>query len=316
MDHFSVTLNQVLPILLLIILGNQLRKRQWIKESTVEDLKWLAVNIALPSVLFTSFLNLELKISYLAVMGVIFGLCVVMYGLGWGVQRLFKINHPYFPLLVTGFEFGMLGVSLFGTSYGMEAIGYIAVIGLGHEFFIWFPFLSILLIKRDNVRDVTKLATAFLKAPPIIAIMLGVALNLLGAREPLYAWPVMGGAMATLKFTGQMTIPLILIIVGYGFRLEAHGLRDVLATVAFRMVCLIPLALMLNAWFLRDMLHLHPAFQAGLFTMLILPPPFIVPLFMRPEDREERRYVNNVLTVNTVVSLAVFVVYLTFNPTL
>ena len=316
MDHFAVTLNQVLPILLLIILGNQLRKRQWIEDSTVEGLKWLALNIALPAVLFASFLNMELKFSYLAVMVVIFALCVCMYGLGWTVQRLFKINHPYFPLLVTGFEFGMLGVSLFGTSYGMEAIGYIAVIGLGHEFFIWFPFLSILLIKRDKVRDVTKLATAFLKAPPIIAILLGVALNLLGAKEALYAWPVLGGVMATLKFTGQMTIPLILIIVGYGFRLEAHGLRDVLLTVAFRMACLIPLALLLNAFFLRDALHLHPAFQAGLFTMLILPPPFIIPLFMRPEDQEERRFVNNVLTVNTVISLAVFAIYLIFNPTL
>ena len=316
MDHFGATLNQVLPILLLIILGNQLHRRQWIKETTIEGLKWIALNVALPSVLFLSFLNLELKFSYLVVMVVIFALCVFMYALGWLVARLFRINHPYFPLLVTGFEFGMLGVSLFGTSYGMEAIGYIAVIGLGHEFFIWFPFLSVLLIKRDNVRDVSKLATAFLQAPPIIAIIVGVTLNLLGARDALYALPVLGGVMATLKFPGQMTIPLILIIVGYGFRLEAHGLRDVLATVAFRMACLIPLALALNAWFLRDALGLHPAFQAGLFTMLILPPPFIIPLFMKPDDEQERRYVNNVLTVNTVVSLAVFAVFLIFNPTL
>ncbi|WP_316896341.1 hypothetical protein [Pseudodesulfovibrio indicus] len=316
MEHFAATLNQVLPILLLIILGNRLRRYALISEHTVEGLKWLALNVALPSVLFASFLNLELKVSYLAVMAVIFGLCVFMYGLGRLTARVLRIDHPYFPLLVTGFEFGMLGVSLFGTSYGMEAIGYIAVIGLGHEFFIWFPFLSVLLIMRDNVRDPFRLAAAFVKAPPILAILLGVTLNLLGAREPLYTGFVLGGIMATLNILGRMTIPLILVIVGYGFRLESHGLKDVIGTVAFRMACLIPLALLLNRWFLGDLLGLGHPFQAGLFTMLILPPPFIIPLFMKPEDREERRYVNNVLTVNTVASLAVFAVFLAFNPTL
>jgi len=316
MDHAVITLNQVLPILLLIVLGNQLRKRQWLAEATIDDLKWLTINIALPSVLFLSFLNLELKVSYLAIMGVIFALCVLMYGAGYVVQHIFKIDHPYFPMLVTGFEFGMLGVSLFGSAYGLENIGYIAVIGLGHEFFIWFPFLSLLLIRRDGIRDVSKLATAFVKAPPIIAIMCGVGLNLLGAAESMYAWPVTGAFITVMELTGPMTIPLILIIVGYGFKLEAHGIRDVIATVAFRMACLIPLALFLNAYFLRGILNLPPAFEAGLFTMLILPPPFIIPLFMKPDDVEERRYVNNVLTVNTVVSLAVFAIYLAFNPTL
>lgn len=316
MDHAVMTLNQVLPILLLIVLGNQLRKRAWLAESSIDDLKWLTINIALPSVLFLSFLNLKLQVSYLAIMGVIFMLCVVMYGAGELARRIFAIDHPYFPMLVTGFEFGMLGVSLFGSAYGLDKIGYIAVIGLGHEFFIWFPFLSLLLIKRDGIRNISKLTTAFVKAPPILAIMAGVTLNLLGMAENLFAWPVTGGLLTAMEFTGQMTIPLILIIVGYGFKLETHGIRDVLITVAFRMLCLIPLALLLNTFFLRDMLHLPPAFEAGLFTMLILPPPFIVPLFMKPEDRDERRYVNNVLTVNTVASLAVFAIYLAFNPTL
>ena len=48
--------------------------------------------------------------------------------------------------------------------------------------------------------------------------------------------------------------------------------------------------------------------------MLILPPPFIIPLFMKAEDREERRYVNNVLTVNTAFSLLAFGIYLAFSP--
>ena len=314
MDHATATLNQVLPILLLIVLGNQMRTRGWFSESHIEGLKWMVINVALPSVLFLSFLNLELKVSYLAVMVMMFVLCIALYGAGVLIKKAFRIDHPYFPLLITGFEFGMLGVSLFGATYGLEQIGYIAVIGLGHEFFIWFPFLSLMLIKRDGIRDMTTLATAFLKAPPIIAIICGITLNLLGLAEGLHAWPVTGGVIGTLKFAGNMIIPLILVIVGYGFKLDAHGITDVLVVVAVRMAILIPTALILGQVVLHGMLGLERGFEAGLFVMLILPPPFIVPLFMRAEDREERRYVNNVLTVNTAFSLLAFGVYLAFNP--
>jgi hypothetical protein len=314
MDHATATLNQVLPILLLIVLGHQMRSRGWFRESHMEGLKWLVINVALPSVLFLSFLSLELKVSYLAVMVMMFVLCIALYGAGVIIQRVFSIDHPYFPLLITGFEFGMLGVSLFGATYGLEQIGYIAVIGLGHEFFIWFPFLSLLLIRRDGIRDVTTLATAFLKAPPIIAIICGIALNLLGLNAGLHAWPVTGGILATLKFAGNMIIPLILVIVGFGFKLDAHGIKDVLVAVGVRMAILIPTALILGRVVLHGMLGLERGFEAGLFVMLILPPPFIIPLFMKAEDREERRYVNNVLTVNTAFSLLAFGIYLAFNP--
>jgi len=75
-----------------------------------------------------------------------------------------------------------------------------------------------------------------------------------------------------------------------------------------------PLALVLNFFLIRELLHLEKLFEAGLFTLLVLPPPFIVPLYVKPEKSEERRYVNNVLTLYTVVSVVVFIVYFVINP--
>ena len=54
--------------------------------------------------------------------------------------------------------------------------------------------------------------------------------------------------------------------------------------------------------------------QAALFTLLILPPPFIIPLYMKPDMPDERRYVNNVLSLYTIVSIVVFVAYVVANP--
>ena len=44
-----------------------------------------------------------------------------------------------------------MGVSLFRSAYGLEKLGYIAVVDLGHEIFIWVIFLAALMVKRDSL---------------------------------------------------------------------------------------------------------------------------------------------------------------------
>ena len=54
-----------------------------------------------------------------------------------------KLDILIFHILITGFEYGMLAISLFGAAYGLDKIGYIAIVDLGHEIFIWFVFLPL-----------------------------------------------------------------------------------------------------------------------------------------------------------------------------
>lgn len=61
----SDIINRVLPILLLISLGYFLRRRNFISENSINDVKKLVVNLALPAVLFLSFLQIELEIIFL-----------------------------------------------------------------------------------------------------------------------------------------------------------------------------------------------------------------------------------------------------------
>ena len=316
MDQTTLIINRVLPIFLLLSLGVIIRRRQFLSESTIDDLRKIVVNLALPAVLAISFLGIDLEPTYLAIFALTFALCVVLFGLGNLLKRWLNIPYIYFPFLMTGFEYGMLGVSLFGSAYGLENIGYIAVADLGHELFIWFVFLAFLLMKRDNLSRPGQLVTAFVKSPVIIGILAGIAFNLLGLRSFLYDSPITGGIMATLEFLSNLTIPLILILVGYGIRFEKHALRDLLLVIGIRLALLIPLALILNAVLIRNLLQLERPFEAALFTLLILPPPFIIPLYMRRGLIEERRYVNNVLMGYTVVSLVLFAAYFIANPQL
>lgn len=314
MDETTQIINRVLPILFLIFLGYWIRRRNFLAESTIEDLRKIAVNLALPAVLFTSFLQIQLKSAYFVIFGLIFALCVGLFWLGQWLKRRLNLPYTYFPFLMTGFEYGMLGISLFGSAYGLEKIGYIAIVDLGHEIFIWFVFLALLLMKRDGLQKPTELVQSFFKSPVIIAILLGIILNIVGAQEALYRLPITGALMATLQFLGNLTIPIILIIVGYGIKLDRYGIKEALLVVAIRLIILIPLALILNTFVIGELLHLEKPFAAALFTLLILPPPFIIPLYMRPGVAEEKRYINNVLTLYTVISIAIYTVYFILNP--
>lgn len=308
-------LNQVLPILILISLGYGIRRKNFLSEATIADLQKIVVNLALPAVLFVSFLNVGLKSSYFIIFGCIFLLCIVLFLMGKGLRKIFNIKYAYFPYLTTGFEYGMLGISLFGTAYGLDKIGYIAIVDLGHEIFIWFVFLPLLLVKRDGVKNPKEVVKSFLSAPVIIAILAGILFNVLGIKDSLYHYPVSGALMTVFKFLGNLTVPMILLIVGYGIKINRSGLGEALFVIGIRLVILIPLSLLLNIYLIRNTLHLEPLFEAALFTLFILPPPFIVPLYARADlELDEKQYLNNVLTLHTITSVIIFIAYFALHP--
>jgi hypothetical protein len=77
---------------------------------------------------------------------------------------------------------------------------------------------------------------------------------------------------------------------------------------------LIPLAFLLNRYLVQGILHLDTLFETALFTLLVLPPPFIIPLYTSPELADkEKEYINNTLTMHTLISIIVFSLYFVIN---
>ena len=170
-----------------------------------------------------------------------------------------------------------------------------------------------LLKEREGIQGASQLVKAFFKSSVVIGILLGIALNVAGARPILYDFPVTAGIMAMLQFLANLTIPLILIIIGYGIKFDRYCLREISTVILARLAILIPLVLVVNIVLIQGLLQLEKPFEIGLFTLFILPP-FIIPLYIRPDLIDEKRYVNNVLTIYTVVSIGIFTLYLMHNP--
>lgn len=300
---------QILPIFLLIALGVISRRLGWLSDAAVEGLRQIVVRMVLPSVLFLSFVDMDLSVGYLSLVAVVFLTCSVGLALAWlMIRRLYPADR-FTPFLAGGYEFGMLGVSLFVGAYGVGALPSIAVVALGHELFIWFVFFALLIAARDGSARPGDLLQGFVRNPVTIAILAGLLLNVLGLRTAtLETIPGVDAIVRSLRFLSPMIVPAVLIVVGHGLRFEAVDGGKIVRVIAARALVQLPLAGVASFLVLGSLLGFDLRYQVALFTLMILPPPFIVPLFMSDDAvaTAERPLILQVLTIHTLASLAIF----------
>ena len=302
-------LARVVPVLLLFGLGAVLRRRGFFAEATVVDLRRFVLAVTLPSALFLTFLRVSLELRYLPIVVLVFTACVVMLLAGPGLARLVGVRSPFAGPLMTGFEAGMLGYALYGGVFGAENLYRFGIVDLGQVLFVFFVLATVLSRRATGVTPgVRATVGAFLRTPVILAILAGVVGNLVGLGTLLDGSPLTSALLATLGLLGACTTPLIAVVIGYSTRLGRGALGLPSRTVAIRLAAWVALAVPFSAFIVLGVLGLDPLFAAAVMTMAILPPPFVIPLYMgsRPGAEAERDYVADTLSLGTVVTLVAF----------
>jgi len=112
--------------------------RQFMRPDTVADLKNLVIKIALPAALFLAFSRVSLEPRHLIIVVVMFSACVLALLLGRLIRPIGHVPSPYFPILLTGFEAGMMGHAIYSTVYGADNLFKFGIIDLGQVIFVFF----------------------------------------------------------------------------------------------------------------------------------------------------------------------------------
>ncbi len=306
---------KVLPILLLFGLGAFLRRRALLRATTVDDLRRLVINVTLPAALFLTFLRVTLQPEYALIVVSVFAACVAVLAAGPFIGRVVGIRSGLLPALLAGFEAGMVGYAIYGAVFGAENLYHFAIVDLGQVAFVFFVLVT-WLTRREGADEARLRDTAltFGRTPVILAIASGIVCSAVGLDTALDASPIGQAVLATVGLVAAMTTPLICIVIGYATRLRRGSLGAPLRTVVVRMTLWVVLALMFNAVVIDGLLHLDRLFQAAVLTMAVLPPPFVIPLYLRrPAPGDDARaadheYVLSTLSLATVATLVAFVV--------
>lgn len=295
-------IRKLLPILTLLLIGFFAKQKKMFSDSFIEGLKVLIINIALPSVLFDAFSTMTLHVSYLLLFVLIFIYCILLYGLGIGLHKFFPktFGRFYTKGYMTGFEFGMIGVGLFGAIWGMDKLWVIMLIGFGHELFIWFFYVLLISRSVDKSFSVLETVKHFIKTPTIIAIVLGVAANLFGIRQLMNENVVGQSLLAVIEFLKPLTSPLILIVIGYTMVFRRTNLRETAAYILSRIILVLGLGVLVLFAIEYLIPGLDPLFRTAFYAFILLPAPYILPLYIR--DKEESAFFTQLLVYYTVIS--------------
>lgn len=302
-------LARVVPVLLLFILGALLRRGSVIRPDTVDDLRSIVLKLALPSALFLTFLRVSLEPRYLWIVVSVFGACVVVLVAGRWIGRAIRVTSPLLPALLTGFEAGMLGYAIFGATFGSAELYRFAIVDIGQVVFVFFVLATAL--QRGSSGEMPSLRStclSFVRTPVILGIVGGIVGSVVGLGSFLDGSSMGKAALDTLSLLASLTTPLIALVIGYGTQLSWGSLGRPIRTVAVRLTILVVLAIVFNFVVVDGLLHLDRLQQAAVMTMAVLPPPFVIPLFVGPDSRwaYAREEAINTLSLATVVTLVAF----------
>jgi predicted permease len=306
---------KVVPVILLLLLGYLLGRRNFFSPATLGELRKLVVNVTLPAVLFLAFAGVNLEPRLLVIPVVVFTACLVVFLASRRWVPPAWTERRYFPYLMTGFEAGMLGYAIFGAVYGQENIYKFGLVDLGQVTFVFFILVPSLQREISGAQRFGDTVRNFFKTPVILAILGGVLFNQSGLYALVSDQNWYGSIDTTLKLIGGMTTPLVTLIIGSELRLQLAGMYKPARTSLLRLLVWAPAGLLFSLVVVGPLLGLDRTYQAAVITMAILPPPFVIPLFMNNASQDETAYVVNTLSLYTLITLGAFVlISIIFSP--
>lgn len=306
-------ISKIIPILLLISLGSFFRYKKIIQQNTVNEIKKIVIDVAFSAVLFITFLNMELKREYFLVSLAVFLLLFIFYIFGLGFNKIKKLNHPLLPFITSGFAFGFLGIPLFSTIFGIENLGKLSILGIGHEFFIWIVFYTLLRIKLGDKKFSIGVVKQIITSPAIISIILGIIFNLAGFGTSIHNNSITKGIYITIEYLSNISTPLILIIIGYGLRFNKKYMVQSIKFLIIRFITILSIGYTFKVLIINKIMVADQIFDYAYFTFLTLPSPLSLPIFVGAYSKKENEELaNNTVVLNTVVSIAIFILFVLF----
>lgn len=298
MSKVITVIQTVLPVFLALGLGALCRSRNFLSREGVDALKKVVINLTLPFVLLNAFATAEYTPAALSLPALMFAICTLALGLGYLAVRIFRVKGRLPVFLMSGFEAGMLGYALFALLFPDESPSRFALPDIGQTLFVFTLYKILLSGKRDWKAIGKDMATT----PILWAVAAGVLIGATGLYGKLQQWGVSGVLNACTDFLSAPTGMVILLTVGYDLVIKEIPWKKTAGFILMRLVVMAicyATAVLLNRSLLGNAL-----FEGAMLLMLILPPPYVIPVFA--DEPQERVQVSSALSAMTLMTIVLF----------
>lgn len=307
---------KILPIILILLMGVVMRKIGFINAEIVRGMKKITLGISLPCLLFLTFFRAKMEPEFLVLSLVIFITCILLFGVGFLIMKLQKSSNPFYPTLFTTFLTGPIGFPLFNAYFGAEHLYKLALLDVGNSLFIFtvlIAFLSTVSCEMNSTKkkNISTILKNMIKSPLVISMFLGIIIAMTGTSSTIEKMPIAAALLEAISLMASLAFPLTLLIIGYELPFEFKNYRKTMIAVLLRLAIMLPIAYVLNTFVIVRWMQLDKIYQAALYTMFILPPPFIIPLSIIGEC-DHKKYVLDFISLHLLVSLIAFIIVMYF----
>ena len=300
---FISVLKMVLPVFITFLLGYFAKEKQIIKIGGLEGLKTLVSHFTLPAVLCYAFATANYSQTIVFIGLTVFISCILGLIIGFALKKFAKPYPRYFPFLLTNFEGGMLGYSLFGLLYP-NAISNFAMFDVGQTLCAFTVFITTLKAVNGEKPTLGGVLKGMISNQIFIAIMIGLISGICGIGAWLQGDKVGQIIQESIQFIAAPTSMIILFIVGYELNFVKELIAPVLKTVMFRVLVMGTLLIISNAVIFTFVPYDKSIFVAMLLAYS-LPAPYIIPLFS--ETIEDKAYISTTLSIQTLLGILFFI---------
>ncbi len=300
------TLQAIVPVLGMMLLGMLLRKGSLLSREGIDNIKFLVSRIMLPVAIFHALATADYGMETLYIILIMLAADVLTFLVGFAVRPLVQKKYQkYLPYLVSLYEGGMLAYPLFSNLAGADQLSHIAMVDIAGLLFGFSIYMGMLQqMESGEAVSARALAVSALHSPAFIATVLGVLFGMSGLIKALLTIPA--GAVYT-SMESIVTAPLnalILLAVGYDLTPDRERLSASLRAILIRVVIQgTAIFAVLSA--MTYLIHADSVTKLAALIYMSVPTTFSMQTYIKDDDGS--RYV---ATANSLYCLVTIIVYI------
>lgn len=290
----------------MLLIGMLIREKKIMTDSGIASLQSLVMNVTLPAGLFGAFYKTKLSTGDMILPLTLFLLVVGGIFVGKLFGKAFKEKDEYLPFILCGYEFGMLGYALISILAGQNSITAFAMMDIGQSLAIFTVYVAMLKNLGGKKQSASDVISGLLTTPVLVAIVTGSIIGITGLGSVLQSIGA-GDVIDTLcSFISAPTSAVILIVIGYRMKFRGLKWNNVLKVCAMRILMQAVFAAVVFAVFNAiGGLCVNRVVTQSMILALILPPPYILPLYIDSDVKKE--FYSSTLSVYTLFSIVGFI---------